>query len=574
MGQSRLCPISPQPPSDPIGARYSALTKRRRSAATEFIERRRMELHLTIQGEDRLRNAARCVLGVLFVMSALGSWAIAQVQIPGPGQGYEITKSDSSQPAPSGYEGRTDASMQTAVGNTPATAGKSIITHFTLGNQIKTCPQLDGTAEGTGVFSISLDSTDAQENGTTKGHIEMRANAKYKGQVGDDGFLQGPVNAEIDYSYTQTGSYRDKSGAIANTTPSEMEQHITIPILVSKGLNAPDFGAFAGGDPTQGHYSEALGAGMALAYWAGVYYGVAETKWLQGHCVDIVFNPPAHTLQPVLGGQTTVTAELKTKGGESVKAQFQGAHVYSGGGFVSTLVGVSDVGAPAKFVYTAPAKKVQSAGFGVSATSRAGVPVEGEWRTGLGTGWSGQITCTREFKGDEGQNELQTWSNSGAARMVITVKDGVGDVSTHREMKSVAINRRKALRGGAMVLLPDTSFMAEGSADDTGAVGLRVTIDKATGKYSISLTDAGKVPAPSTPNTAMMHGVECTEDRCTPVDTPIGVDTGFNGASGTFDDPNHVKGSKSEVKTEIGRAHNGTMTWTLDWNLARQGTTK
>jgi hypothetical protein len=533
-----------------------------------------MELRLTIQGEDRLRAAAGCLLVMVFVISALGSWASAQVQIPGPGQGYEITKSDSSQPAPNGYEGRTEASTQTAVGNTPATAGKSVVTHFTLGNQIKTCPQPDGTAEGTGVFSISLDSTDAQESGTTKGHIEMLANAKYKGEVGDDGFLHGPVNAEIDYSYTQTGSYRDKSGAIANTAPSHLEQHITIPILVTKGLDAPDFGAFSGGDPTQGHYAESFGAGMALAYWGGVYYGVAETKWLQGHCVDIVFTPPAHTLQPVLGGETTVTAELKTKSGESVKAQFLGAHVFSGAGFVSTLVGTSDVGAPAKFVYTAPEKKVQSAGFGVSATSRAGVPVEGEWRTGLGTGWSGQIICTRELKGDEGHDDLQTWSNSGAARLVINVKDGVGDLSSHSEMRSVAINRRKALRGGAIVLLPDTSFMAEGSADDTQTVGLQVTINKATGTYSISLKSAGPVPRPSTPGTGRMHGVQCIVDRCTPVDTPIGVETGFNGASGELDDPNHVQGSKSDVKTEIGRAHNGTMTWTLDWNLARQGSTK
>ncbi len=496
------------------------------------------------------------------------------MQIPGPGQGYEITKSDSSQPAPNSYEGRTDVSTQTAVGNTPETSGKSVVTHFALGNQIKTCPQLDGTAEGTGVFSISLDSIDAQENGTSKGHTEMRANAKYKGQVGDDGFLQGSVNAEIDYSYTQTGSYRDKSGAIANTAPSHMEQHLTIPVVVSKGLSAPDFGAFAGGDPTQGHYAEAFGAGMALAYWGGVYYGVAETKWLQGHCVDIVFNPPAHTLQPVLGGQTTVTAEVKTKGGDSVKAHFLNGHVFAAGGFVSPSDGLSDVRSPMKFIYTAPDKKIQSAGFGVSATSRAGVPVEGEWRTGLGTGWSGQITCTRELKGDEGHNDLQTWSNSGAARLVINVKDGVGDLSSHSEMKSVAINKQKALRGGAIVLIPDTSYMAEGSADDTATVGLQVTVNTATGTYSISVTDAGKVPRPSTPGTARMHGVQCIRESCTPVDAPIGLETGFNGAAGKFDDPNHLQGSKSEVKTEIGRAHNGTMTWTLDWNLARQGSTK
>src|SRR5439155_9075520 len=101
------------------------------------------------------------------------------VHIPGPGEGYEITPANSSQPAPSGFEGRTDISTVTAVGDTPATTGKRVVARFTLGNQVRTCPQADGTAEGEGVFSITVDSTDAQASGTSTTHIEMRAKATY-----------------------------------------------------------------------------------------------------------------------------------------------------------------------------------------------------------------------------------------------------------------------------------------------------------------------------------------------------------------------------------------------------------
>src|SRR5262249_15065150 len=147
-------------------------------------------------------------------------------------------------------------------------------------------------------------------------------NAKYKGQVSDDGFLHDEVKAEIDYTYTQSGAIRDPSGAIATPAVSNVTQHITISFRVAAGLTAaPTLGAFEGGDPTQGHYAEAYGVGMALTYWAGVYYSIAQTRWQQdGTCVKVVFDPPSNTAQLVPGGKVTVKAEVQTKGGESVKA--------------------------------------------------------------------------------------------------------------------------------------------------------------------------------------------------------------------------------------------------------------
>jgi hypothetical protein len=188
------------------------------------------------------------------------------IRIPGPGEGDQITKNESSRSAPSGYEGRTDTSTLTAVGNTPATTGKRIVARFELGNQVKTRPAADGTAEGKGVFSMSLDYTDRPANGGGSTlHIEMN----------------------------------------------------TIPFNVSRDLTPPSLGAFSGGDPTQGKYAEAFGAGTALVYWAGVYYSVAQTKWRQDNtCVNVEFTPPSYTVRLVPGATTRVNAEVKTKTAE------------------------------------------------------------------------------------------------------------------------------------------------------------------------------------------------------------------------------------------------------------------
>jgi len=80
----------------------------------------------------------------------------------------------------------------------------------------------------------------------------MRAKAKYKGQVADDAYLNGPVTAEIDYSYTLSGTIRGTGGALATPAGSQVEQHITIPFVVGKDRTPPSIGAFAGGDPTKG----------------------------------------------------------------------------------------------------------------------------------------------------------------------------------------------------------------------------------------------------------------------------------------------------------------------------------
>ena len=127
-------------------------------------------------------------------------------------------------------------------------------------------------------FRLSFEYTDKQANGISRLRIEMNADGKYKGEVGDDAWLVNPVKAEIDYTYTVSGSIRDASGAIVTPAGRNDAQHITLPFTVGDGLSAPRFGAFSGGDPTQGSYASAVDAGRALVYWAGVYYSVGASR--------------------------------------------------------------------------------------------------------------------------------------------------------------------------------------------------------------------------------------------------------------------------------------------------------
>jgi len=226
----------------------AAVTNRHRKARGIFRAGVPAKL-LSLAIQEWCLGAMFLTFACFFVFPASAWCAGEGMSFPGPGEGYQITQNDSSQPTPAGYEGKTDISTRTAVGNTPTTAGKRIVATFKFGNQIKTCPQGDGTAEGDGVFSVTMDRTDAQANSTSTTHMQMLAKAKYKGQVGDDAYIKNPVMAEIDFTYDLSGSIRDRSGAIATPAGSHAAQHITIPINVGNGMAAPSFGNFSGGDP-------------------------------------------------------------------------------------------------------------------------------------------------------------------------------------------------------------------------------------------------------------------------------------------------------------------------------------
>jgi hypothetical protein len=486
------------------------------------------------------------IVALALLVLACPSWSqTGPIIIPKKGDpGWMVTQTDSSRPAPAGYEGRTDTSTLTAVGNAPETAGRRIVARFTLGNQIKTCPNADGTAEGEGVFSLSVESTNQQPTGTTRQQIEMRTKGTYKGDVGDDAWIKNPVKAEIDYTYKLSGTFRDPSGAIATPAASDVSQHLTFPFSVGGAMTAPQIGAFSGGDPTKGHYADAFGAGNALVYWAGVYYSIAQTKWRQPRtCVDIEFTPPSSTVKVVPGGKTTVDAEVKTKAGEGVKAHFQDARGYQGGG-VSPAEGTSDVGSPMKFTFIAPAQKATKPGFGVDATSRAGV-AQGEWFAGLGTGWSGHISYTYTHTGDHGENEQQTWSYSTTTRISADLKDGKGTANGFTEIHDMKRQRQRALRGGSITLINAMSALIEGSfADSAPATVDVVMVNPSTGTYTVQLEYIFKE---GKSRTQMCGRTDCRDSEAQLLIGPFRP-----GITGRTDDPNHVKGSKTDTRNVAG----------------------
>jgi hypothetical protein len=523
-----------------------------------------------------LRKSALAVVALGFLACPLQSWSqTGPIRIPKEGEGYAITRTNTrSDPAPEGYAGRTDAETLTAIGNTPATMGRTIVARFMLANKIKICPAADGTSEGTGVFSLTLDYTDRQPSGTSSYRIEMKTDATYKGEVGEDAWLVNPVKADIDYTYTASGSIRDASGAIATPAASNSAQRITINYTVGRGLSAPEIGAFSGGDPTGGRYAEAFGAGTALVYWAGVYHSEAQTQWRDGgRCVSAVFTPPSNTTRLVPGGKTTIKGEIKTKTGEITKARFLNARTIATlgsrgviGANVAPTEGSSDVGAPMEFVFTAPREKVDRTGFRVDATSRAGI-TEGEWIAGLGTDWSGTISIVTTFTGDAGADDLRNWSNSSATQITAEFKDAKGRAAGYTEVHYLGVRRQKALRGGAVTVIFDGSEVTDGTLSDDVPAAIEVYYPS-SGSYAIRLHAIFKKEGKT-------HTQACNRNTgCRDSEGQLLLPVTLPGMNGKVDDPNHLQGSKTETKTGLGHKGTGTMTTTVTWDLARQGTGK
>ena len=512
--------------------------------------------------------AATAVAALGVAVSVLRVSAQAPVVIPKEGDGYQITQPSSSKSAPDGFEGRTETSTLTAVGNTPATMGKRVVAKFVFSNEIRTCPAADGVAEGEGLFSVTVDSTDVQANGTSTLHIDMRAKAKYKGQVNDDAYLDGPVKAEIDYTYTQSGTMRGANGALATPAGTNVTQHVTVPFVVPPGASsAPTVGALAGGDPTHGQLSEAFSVGTALAYWAGVYYSVAQTKWRTGRCVEISYTPPENTLQPALGTSVTVKALVKTKRGESVPAKFIDAHAFQGASVTPAQGRSTDASPALPFTYTAPSRKPSNpslAGFQVGATSRAGI-TEKAWHTNLGTGWSGQISCLRETRVGPYSYEQQSGSNYFVTRIVIEVKDGVGTATGYSEINSMGVNLRPVARQGYVF---DNSSSIVGAVEGTRPATIDVALNATTGAYRIN-------PEYRSFELGKQRAQQCSaRDGCREQELTLGIESCLSGLSGTTTSPNQLHGSINDVKTTPVGSHSSTQSLIVNWDLSRQGTAK
>lgn len=192
------------------------------------------------------------------------------------------------------------------------------------------------------------------------------------------------------------------------------------------------------------------------------------------------------------------------------------------------------------------------------------IPVK-DWESDDGN-WRGHIDCTNTHSGDQGQNDLQTWSFSQDLRVSYDIRSGGGIAYGSAGLKSLAINKQKALRGGAIILIDDTSDTTEGNASDNAPATLQVDINEAQQTYSIK---AGAT-FPMWPSRT--HWASCIKGKCTNQDLPFGIGSCPTSLIvGKLDDPNHLHGSQSDVETGLGRGRNGTQTYTVTWDLERTG---
>jgi hypothetical protein len=517
------------------------------------------------------RVAGFALVALCFLALPLRATAqYSNLEIPTAADGYSIsTSNNTSVNAPAGYTGHTETMDHLAVGREPSVIGRTYKSHFLLANKIRNCPQADGTSEGDGEFTVSGTFTHTVGSTTYASTFEMTAKAKYKGKVGDDGFLDGPVTADIDYTYTVT------PGSSAHIDPispaaTHLGQHFTIQFEVAKGgkLDAPTIGAFSGGDPSKGHLDQAYGVGLPLTYWGGVWYTFAELNWLTpGSCVQVVFDPPSFSRQPVPGSNVKVNAYIKTKGGEGVRGKFPVVGAYSHDESVAITSSATDPGSPAIFTYTAPIKKLPRMGFGVGATSRAGA-ANGNWDTGLGTDWSGQITVSKVSADNVRNSDLQTAYHHEATRITISVKDGVATAEGFSEIHGSEENRHHVAANGTSHLEFDNGGTDEAMTQGEAKATVGVTFDAATGHYSIATSIA---PFPSTTR----HTTSCIRAKCTSQDSPYSVPGILPLMGGKTEDLNHVSGSMDLGKAPLFPGASPVAgSYLVTWDLSRIGTTK
>jgi hypothetical protein len=176
--------------------------------------------------------------------------------------------------------------------------------------------------------------------------------------------------------------------------------------------------------------------------------------------------------------------------------------------------------------------------------------------------WSGQIHYALDIKGDDGHNDLQEWSNHELSKTDVTVKDGFGAAQFYHDEKHIAVNRQRALRGGAITYIPNTSSGAEASGAGMSVASVEVEITPDQKNYTVSPTWIPVV-------IGKLHSYTCIRDTCTPgKDVDLGAG-GMVTISGPLQDPNHLQGSSTDRKDNLGYSHKGVRIETIRWDLWR-----
>jgi hypothetical protein len=503
----------------------------------------------------------------------------SKLEIPSAADGYSIsTQNETSTDAPEGYVGRIEKIDHLAVGREPAVIGRMYKSHFTFANEIRKCPMADGTAEGDGELTVGGTFTHTVGSTTYASSYEVSAKAKYKGKVGDDGFLDGPVTADVDFTFTITPG---SSARIDPISPAPVHDfnHITVQFQVArtKILEPPKIGTIIVRDPTIGHISEAYTMAYILSYWGGVWYTFAQLDWqTPNNCVQIAFDPPSNSRQPVPLSQVKVNGYIKTKAGEGVRGIIEPTAGYGGqteatvegtGESVSITSSSTDPESPAIFYYTAPKKKLPKMGFRADATSRGG-SARAFWETGLGTNWSGQITARKISPGVDKASDLITSHHSEATQITVNVRDGFGTADGYSEIHDHGENRQYVHDpGGGSHMKVNASGSQEASVLGQVNATANVVFDTTTSRYSISVTFFKDFPP------GKSHTTSCAHGDCTSRDEPYSMPPILVPMGGKYSDLLHVSGSMDLGKSPAGFTQTAG-SYIVTWDLSRTGTTK
>jgi hypothetical protein len=113
---------------------------------------------------------------------------------------------------------------------------------------------------------------------------------------------------------------------------------------------------------------------------------------------------------------------------------------------------------------------------------------------------------------------------------------------------------------------PASSDATDGTLEDT-AEGTVEVLSPTPGAYSVRVNTIFKKDGKA--RTQMCN----RNSGCTQSEQQIAIAL-LPGIDGRFDDPNHLSGTKNDVKTGTGYRGTGTVTTTVTWDLSRQGTAR
>jgi hypothetical protein len=171
--------------------------------------------------------------------------------------------------------------------------------------------------------------------------------------------------------------------------------------------------------------------------------------------------------------------------------------------------------------------------------------------------WSGQIHYVLDSKGDERETDLETWSSRELMSVTVTVSDGVGTAHGHAEKSHLD----KLLQKGKV----SSSHSEDGKADGTSPAKVEVTINEAAGIYEILATWSERAFAGN------LHNKTCILEKCNSWDLPYSAapNMGDLRPDGKLKDPNHVSGSKRDIRTNLGATRKGVLIRSVTWDLSR-----